>query len=456
MSDPIRRILAIADARSETILAAFVLLGLALSRDLSTAVAAAIMLVGAALAFANPPAALGAAMMATPFIFRPVHVGAREFTILELAFLALAAGLAARIALDVLLDRSLVDIFALFKPFSVIGGAATLVALAALSIAVMPDTEFRDASVRSLRTVILEPIVVIVALRWTIARGRIVVPLAATGAAVIFCTLWGLEQVVTGGGVASDGVHRATGPYEHPNNLSFFLERATLLVAIPALLSERWRRYGVVVAAIGVIGVLATVSRGALIGLPVGIVLALWLTGRLRAISTVIGGVIALGGALAVFAGNRLFDAGGEGSEPSRILIWRATWRMIRDFPYTGIGLDQFFIFYGTRYIEPAGWPERYTSHPHNILLDMWLSLGIAGVVFLIGAITWMAFRVLRLKSVAIESRSALAIAGAAALAAGLVHGLVDNGFFLADLATLTWFSVTLLAVGGNLKSGES
>ncbi|MGH2549775.1 MAG: O-antigen ligase family protein, partial [Thermomicrobiales bacterium] len=352
MSGPIRRLLAIADTRSDAVLAAFVLLGLALSRDLSTAVAAAIMLIGAALAFANPPAALGAAMMATPFIFRPVHVGAREFTILELALLALAAGLAARIALDVLLDRSLAEVFALFKPFSPIVGAALLVVLAVASIALMPDIEFRDASMRSLRTVILEPLVVIVALRWTIARGRIMVPLAAIATAVVFCTLWGLEQVVTGGGVAADGVHRATGPYEHPNNLSFFLERATLLVAIPALLSERWRRYGIAVAAIGVVGVLATVSRGALIGLPVGIVLALWLTGRLRAISTVVAGVVALAGALAVFAGDRLFDAGGEGSEPSRILIWRAALKMIRDFPYTGIGLDQFFIFYGTRYIE--------------------------------------------------------------------------------------------------------
>jgi O-antigen ligase len=456
MSEQIRRGLAITDERSEAIVAAFVLLGLMLSRDLSTAVAAAVMVIGAALALANPPAALGAAMMATPFIFRPVHVGAREFTILELALLALAAGLAARIVLEVLLDRSLADVFALFKPSSPIVGAALLLVLVVASIVLMPDTEFRDASVRSLRTVILEPLVVIVALRWTIARGRIVVPLIATGAAVIFCTFWGLEQVITGGGVAADGVHRATGPYDHPNNLSFFLERATLLVAIPALLSERWRRYGVVVAAIGVIGVLATVSRGALIGLPVGIVLALWLTNRLRAISTVVAGVVAFGGVLAVFAGNRLFDSGGEGSEPSRLLIWRAALRMIRDFPYTGIGLDQFYIFYGTRYIEPAGWPERYTSHPHNILLDMWLSLGVAGVALLVGAVAWMMFRVLRLKSIAIESRSAPAIAGAAALAAGLVHGLVDNGFFLADLATLTWFSVTLLAVGGSLKSGET
>jgi O-antigen ligase len=298
--------------------------------------------------------------------------------------------------------------------------------------------------------------VVVAALRWTTARRRSVVPLAALATAIVVCTLWGLEQVVTGSGVAADGVHRATGPYSHPNNLSFFLERSTLLVAIPALLSERWRRTGVAIAVIGAIGVLATVSRGALIGLPAGIVLALWLTGRLRAIMTVIGGLVVLAGALAVFAGNRLFDAGGEGSEPSRILIWRAALRMIRDFPFSGIGLDQFYMTYGTRYISPAGWPERYTSHPHNILLDMWLSLGIAGVALLVIAVAWMVYRFIRLQREAVDARSALAIAGAAALAAGLVHGFVDNAFFLADLAVLTWFSITLLAGEKHEEASES
>jgi hypothetical protein len=40
---------------------------------------------------------------------------------------------------------------------------------------------------------------------------------------------------------------------------------------------------------------------------------------------------------------------------------------------------------------------------------------------------------------------SGLAVAGAAALTAGAVHGLVDNAFFLPDLAVLTWVSVALL-----------
>jgi hypothetical protein len=33
-----------------------------------------------------------------------------------------------------------------------------------------------------------------------------------------------------------------------------------------------------------------------------------------------------------------------------------------------------------------------------------------------------------------------------ACLGAGLGHGLVDNGYFLADLAALTWLSIALMA----------
>ena len=52
---------------------------------------------------------------------------------------------------------------------------------------------------------------------------------------------------------------------------------------------------------------------------------------------------------------------------------------MIRDHPWTGVGLDQFLGQYSRRYVRIEGWPEHYTSHPHDIVLDFWLSLGIPG-----------------------------------------------------------------------------
>ena len=43
------------------------------------------------------------------------------------------------------------------------------------------------------------------------------------------------------------------------------------------------------------------------------------------------------------------------------------------------------------------------------------------------------------------RSADALALGALAALVTGFVHGMVDNGFFLPDLAVLTWFAIALI-----------
>jgi O-antigen ligase len=437
------------DRHPEYLLPAIALIGIAFGFNPPVPVAALLMALAAAISCLCPTVGLAGVLAATPFIFRPAEFDGRIFTHLELALIALAVGFGGRLVVDAWRSRSLRGPTGLLHPWGPIIGAIILAGLGAISIATLADTEHRDASLRALRTVILEPLVVIPVARWALRRGQSAILLCGLAAMIVVTTCWGVLQIATGSGIAADGVRRATGPYSHPNNLSFFLERATLLVGIPAVLLPKWRRFGIVLVTIGAIGVLATLSRGALIGVPVAVAVALWLTGRLRAIAGVVVGAVAVGGAMALFAGNRLFDSGGEGSEPSRLVLWRASERMIRDFPLPGIGLDQFYVMYGLRYIQPSGWPERYTSHPHNIVLDFWLSLGIGGVLFLIIAIIWGIVALLRLRRRSDGSATRLlAIGGAAALVAGLVHGMVDNAFFLPDLAVLTWLSVVLLSEG--------
>jgi O-antigen ligase len=141
-----------------------------------------------------------------------------------------------------------------------------------------------------------------------------------------------------------------------------------------------------------------------------------------------------------------LVATGNAGATSSRELIWRASLRMAADHPVFGVGLDQFLYQYAPRYVEPAGWPERYTSHPHNLVLDFWLQLGLAGIVLLIGLALFCMRQGAWLRGSEERSeRWALAVAGAALLAGGAAHGLVDNGFFLPDLAVLTWIAVALI-----------
>jgi O-antigen ligase len=119
---------------------------------------------------------------------------------------------------------------------------------------------------------------------------------------------------------------------------------------------------------------------------------------------------------------------------------------MVRDHPVFGVGLDQFLYQYAPRYVDPAGWPERYTSHPHNLILDVWLRLGLAGLVLLAGVVYICIRDIRRLRgAVARSDQRRLAVAGAALLVGGATHGLVDNAFFLPDLAVLTWIAVALI-----------
>jgi O-antigen ligase len=192
-------------------------------------------------------------------------------------------------------------------------------------------------------------------------------------------------------------------------------------------------------------GLAATLSRGAILASIVGLGVVLYYSGTRRRWLAFAGMTGAIVVALAVFAGGRLVDQGGAEGEVTRLPIWRASVRMILDHPITGVGLDQFYYQYWRRYVEPGAWPERYTSHPHNLVLDVWLRLGILGLAafgWLVVALALIARRLPRHSQT--PPGGALAVASIAALVTGATHGLVDNGYFLPDLAVMTWFLIAL------------
>jgi O-antigen ligase len=267
--------------------------------------------------------------------------------------------------------------------------------------------------------------------------------------------------------ITAEGVHRALGVYGSPNNLALLLDRAApiliAVVTVPRLTPAGERKsldrrmlYGL--ALIPVLGALVlTFSRGALLlGLPAAILFIGIVRGG-RALWAALG-ILVLGGvALLPLFGTQRFRSmldTSAGTGFFRLRLWTSAWNMLRDYPWLGVGLDNFLYQYRTRYILPDAWQEPDLSHPHNIVLDFGTRLGVGGIAVLLWLqiafwrIAWRLYR--RLPEGGVR---ALTLGLMASMVATLAHGLVDNAFFLVDLGFI--FFLTLGVVGRLAATSE-
>lgn len=364
--------------------------------------------------------------------------------------------------------------------------ALCLLAAGAISVIV---AEYPHVALRELRIVVVEPVLFYLAARAALRGPRDGVLLAAamlagaTGAATI-----ALAQTATGRGlIAAEGVARAAALYPSPNNLALLLDRAVPLAAAFTLGRQRVSgprpgraarqssaaRYLAPLAFIICAGALFfTFSRGAWLATIAGlaVVASPWLQRlarlpparrrRLLAKAAAIGlPLLAIAAILAmrVERFRSLFRATGTGI--LRLYVWQAALDMVRDHPCWGIGLDQFLYLY-PRYIRPEAWREPNLSHPHNLVLDLWLRLGLPGLAIF----AWLLWTLVgRLRGAlgaaqltGTRSRQRLALGAAGAGVAALVHGLVDNFYFVPDLAYTWWIMLLLVELAGERRVHEA
>jgi O-antigen ligase len=337
------------------------------------------------------------------------------------------------------------------------GGVAALVLVAVASIL---WAEHARPAARELRTVVFEA-----ALFYSLFRvlvrdlreaWRVVDALIFGG---VLIALVGAYQWVSGENlIAAEGVSRVRGFYGSPNNLALYLGRVLPLALAAAVwgVRGRWRWAYAVASAVMLVGVLLTYSRGAwLLGMPVALLFLAAMRGRRAVAITVVVLVIALALVALTAGGDRvalLVDAG-QGTSFLRLQLWKSSIAMVRDHPILGVGLDNFLYHYRTQYVLPTAWEEFNLSHPHNIVLDFWLRLGLAGLV----VIGWLLFGFLQRGSQAVargrngsEPAMVMAVGLMASVVYMLAHGLVDNAFFLVDLGFAFMLAMALVQVGGS------
>ncbi len=174
------------------------------------------------------------------------------------------------------------------------------------------------------------------------------------------------------------------------------------------------------------------------------------------------------------FIFNSHVDVRGVSTATKRLYIWQSALNMIHDSPSFGYGMDNWLCHYSynTTCFTPhlhhyliAKDPvtgkstglkfEPFLSHPHNVILHVWVSMGIFGLLAFVSLVVlffWLFVRILRhlryLPSTATKKNPPLlwmTIGVGAAMLAAMMQGLVDSAFLEQDLAFCFWMLVVAL-----------
>jgi O-antigen ligase len=257
------------------------------------------------------------------------------------------------------------------------------------------------------------------------ARGAIAVLFASAGLAAIFA----LARFVAQG---PEFPNRVKGAVGHPLTYGGqALLIATVATAIAIRGRGRWR-----VGALLLLGVLlpalaGTYTRSAWIGYLAAVAVILAFT-RARWLAGMAGGIAAVAVVLPGVYRERAFSIFDPQSpwNRERVHMWGAGLRMVRDHPWTGVGLQDLHTLY-EQYkpqgaVEPAG-------HLHSVYVQVGATMGLLGLLALLFLLVGLmraasrAFRELR-RSPETEARfgAALSLGVSAALVGFMVSGLME------------------------------
>jgi O-antigen ligase len=267
---------------------------------------------------------------------------------------------------------------------------------------------------------------------------------------VLSCTLaggWGLY-----GFVALD-LERAAGPIADPNDFAYLMVCA-LPLACYLLAEEKRRRllWGACCVVL-IAATLATLSRGALVGLAA---LAPWaiLTRRVP-LSGVLLGIVTLlsvaGLAFALWApllNDRLSAKGHIANKnvDAREALWTGAVRMAADRPLTGVGPGRFGIE-SSGYVRNNPIPLGEDPVVHNSYLHVLAETGLLGLVGFVGflASSWRLLARGRRRAIGIGDRSGQRLA--TAMQASLLVAIVAGAFLSEQFTTPFWMIGALATV---------
>ncbi len=222
--------------------------------------------------------------------------------------------------------------------------------------------------------------------------------------------------------------YRITSVFEYPNAVGLFCAPIVAMLVAHVIATAQYRAVFVTAIVLGLVSIMLSHSAGAVIAVTAATVISLYLLDWKKiAVSFVfICSICIL--IVPLFRETVLFQ---DNSGQVRLALWQGTAHLLQYHPWFGAGL--------------AGFPKMYEQYklarhtelllyPHNIFLDFWVELGLAGLV-------WFIATFYQIGKQAIIKKQYTQLAGMIAI---IVYGLVDVPYFKNDLAVLFWVILTL------------
>lgn len=237
------------------------------------------------------------------------------------------------------------------------------------------------------------------------------------------------------------GQVRATGIFTGENGLGTACTVALFLL-VGLIQHERGWRSVLGLASIPFIAtaLVLSLSRGALIGMAIGLLVYAWKHRRVFAIGMVLAAIMAAIPLYAIPNGSRLASLTPT-QNFDRVALWSDAIHMIRDHPITGVGGGVF------QHVHPRYNSTGRTDSPafaHNMVLQVTAEFGILGLIpflCLLGSVCASGLMV-------VWQGSALHTSVFAAFVSVLVHDMVDNVTWGMWAATTFWLLAGIMMSG--------
>lgn len=246
-----------------------------------------------------------------------------------------------------------------------------------------------------------------------------------------------------------------------------------------------WPALLILAGFVPLVGVLVfSQSLGSALALPIALLFILALSVRSRRTLLIGAGVLivlALGGGfvlrhqIAHFLTTWHDNSKGISTLTKRYYLWQSAFHMIQQHLWFGVGMDNWLCYYSlnnvcsaSHTIHPHFWitlipgtnqptglrEEPDLSHPHDIFLHVWASMGIFGLLAFVTVLAlfyWLLARIVKTvrqssnAQIALLEWMALGVGGA--MLAALCQGLIDSSFLEQDLAFCFWTLVAALLI---------